>query len=193
MAESNDAASRQATGREQERALVARVLVGDQRAARELYDAHADNVFKQALRRCQDVDRSRDLTQESFIRVFSRLSGFRGDSALSSWVYRVAHSVIANAHRQERVRAAALAVEQLGADATDAGGDVDHVLRDRLHAAIRALPPIYRRTLIMHDLEGYTHGDISRALGVPIGTSKSRLMLARRRVRAALPRVLTSN
>jgi RNA polymerase sigma-70 factor (ECF subfamily) len=57
-----------------------------------------------------------------------------------------------------------------------------------LHAAIRALPLIYQRTLLLHDLEGYTHGDISRLLGVPIGTSKSRLMLARRRVRAALPR-----
>ena len=186
MAESIDAESGATAGREQERALVARVLGGDQRAARELYNAHAANVFRQAFRRCQDVDRSRDLTQESFIRVFARLGGFRGESALASWVYRVAHSVIANAHRQERTRAA-LTVELLSMSAVDVRDEVDHVLRDRLRAAIRALPLIYQRTLIMHDVEGYTHNDIARALGVPVGTSNSRLTLARRRVRAALP------
>jgi RNA polymerase sigma-70 factor (ECF subfamily) len=66
------------------------------------------------------------------------------------------------------------------------GDDVDPVLREKLHRAIDALPEIYRVTLIMHDIEGYTHVEIAQSLGVAEGTCKSRLSLARGKLRAAL-------
>ena len=77
-------------------------------------------------------------------------------------------------------------LEQRDASGSLRSDEVDPVLRDKLHRAIDALPEIYRMTLIMHDIEGYTHIEIAQSLGVAEGTCKSRLSLARAKLRAAL-------
>jgi len=171
--------------RSEEQALIARVLAGDRIAERELYDAHVTRVFRLAYRMCGNTEHARDLTQESFIRVFTQLPRFRGDSALSTWVFRVALSVVSNGRRRERRRETA-DIDAIGPIADERVADADPDLRERLHAAIDALPEIYRVTMVMHDIEGFTHIDIAEATGVAVGTSKSRLSIARARLRATL-------
>ena len=166
--------------------LIARVIAGDRLAARELYDAHAPRVFRLAFRFTGDSDLARELTQETFIRAFAQLGRFRGDSVLSTWLHRVTISVVSNGMRKVRRfrtreadldEAMTLAVESRRADPD---------LRDKLYRAIEELPEIYRVTLIMHDVEGFTHEEIANVLGVAEGTCKSRLSVARAQLREKL-------
>lgn len=166
--------------------LIARVLSGDRTAARDLYDAHATRVFRLAYRLTGDADLAREFTQDTFVRAFNQLSRFRGDSALSTWLHRIAVTVVANAMRKvKRFRARETDLEAAH-PLSDDGPPGDPFIRDRLRHAIDALPEIYRTTLIMHDLEGYTHTEIAEVLGVAEGTCKSRLSVARAQLRAAL-------
>ncbi len=166
--------------------LIARVLAGDRIAARELYDAHAPRVFRLAFRLTGDADLAREFTQDTFVRAFAQLAKFRGDSALSTWLHRITVTVVANAMRKvKRFRERETDLEDVHPFGSDGPG-VDPVLRERLHRAIDDLPEIYRTTLIMHDIEGYTHTEIAEVLGVAEGTCKSRLSQARAQLRAAL-------
>lgn len=166
--------------------LIARAVAGDRLAARELYDAHAPRVFRLAFRFCGDAELARELTQETFIRAFAQLGRFRGDSALSTWLHRVAVSVISNAMRKvKRFRARETDLDEAAPIAAETR-HADPDLRDALHRAIDELPDIYRTTLIMHDVEGYTHEEIASVLGVAEGTCKSRLSVARAQLREKL-------
>jgi len=178
----------QSTYRVSEPDLIARVLAGDRIAARELYDAHATRVYRLAFRLTGDADLAREFTQDTFVRAFSQLARFRGDSALSTWLHRITITVVANAMRKvKRFRERETDLEDVHPYSSDAsGGGADPVLRERLHRAIDALPEIYRVTVIMHDVEGYTHTEIAEVLGVAEGTCKSRLSMARAQLRAAL-------
>jgi RNA polymerase sigma-70 factor, ECF subfamily len=166
--------------------LIARVVAGDRQAARELYDAHAPRVFRLAFRLTGEAELARELVQETFVRAFAQLARFRGDSALSTWLHRVTISVISNAMRKvKRFRARETDLDEASAmPATTRIADPD--LRDRLHRAIDELPEIYRVTLVMHDVEGYTHEEIASVLGVAEGTCKSRLSVARAQIREKL-------
>lgn len=169
-----------------ERRLIARVIAGDRVAGRELYDAHAPRVYRLVYRLAGDEDLAKDFTQETFIRAFGRLHEFRGDAALGTWLHSIAVSVALNGMRKQR------RFRQREADLTEAPdvawnpnrGEPD--LRARLHAAIAELSEIYRTVVIMHDVEGYTHGEIAGILGIPEGTSKARLSAARARLRERL-------
>jgi len=172
-----------------ERLLIQRTLGGDDRAARELYDAHVDRIYRLAFRLTGDDELARDCTQDTFIRAFQHLGDFRGASALSTWLHSIAVSVCLNALRTMR------RLRQRHADLAEAertpspdARRLDPDLRERLHAAIDDLPDLYRVVFVMHDLEGYTHEEIGAALGVPTGTSKARLSRARGRLRKALAR-----
>jgi RNA polymerase sigma-70 factor (ECF subfamily) len=165
--------------------LIARVLAGDRVAARELYNAHAARVYSLAFRLTGDADLAREATQDVFVRAFRQLNRFRGDAALSTWLHRITVTVVATAMRKvKRMRERETDIDDLATVGSES--DVDPVLRDRLHRAIDALPEIYRVTVIMHDIEGYTHLEIAEILGVAEGTCKSRLSLARKQLREAL-------
>jgi RNA polymerase sigma-70 factor (ECF subfamily) len=166
--------------------LIARVVAGDRLAARELYDAHAPRVFRLAFRLTGEADLARELVQETFVRAFAQLGRFRGESALSTWLHRVTLSVVSNAMRKvKRFRARETDLDEAIAMPVVARA-ADPDLRDRLYRAIDELPEIYRLTLVMHDVEGYTHEEIANVLGVAEGTCKSRLSVARAQVRAKL-------
>jgi RNA polymerase sigma-70 factor (ECF subfamily) len=169
-----------------ERFLIARAQQGDRDAARSLYDTHVRRIHRLVFRLCGDEEMARDLTQDTFIRVFDKLSTFRGDSAFATWVHRIAVTVTLNGLRKERRL-------RRGADdldvATDLPAPVDNVdpdLRAKLRAAIEALPPGARASVILHDIEGYTHAEIGAMLGIAEGTSKARLFDARNKLRKAL-------
>jgi len=178
----------QTTPKVNEPELIARVLAGDRLAGRELYDAHAPRVYRLAYRLTGDAELAREFTQDTFVRAFQRLADFRGDAAFSTWIHRITITVVANAMRKvRRLRERETDLSDLDAAPTPSGSRrIDPDLRERLAKAIDGLPEIYRTTLIMHDLEGYTHTEIAGSLGVAEGTCKSRLSAARAQLRAAL-------
>lgn len=166
--------------------LVRRVLDGDPAAERELYDAHVDRVYRLAYRMTGDGDQAAEYTQDAFVRVFDRLGDYRGEAALSTWITSVALSVIYNGMRKvKRFR-------QREADLDDAvplastTRRAEPDLKQKLAAAIEALPEGYRTVFTMHDIEGYTHEEIATALGVQEGTSKAQLSRARAKLRTML-------
>jgi RNA polymerase sigma-70 factor, ECF subfamily len=169
-----------------DRELIGRVLAGDPGAERALYDAHVDRIFRLVYRMAGDLDRAQDWVQETFIRAFDRLAGFRGDSALGTWLCSIAISVSLNGLRQvRRAREREVSLDDAG-PVGHHPREADPDLRTRLGEAIGALPDGYRTVFLMHDVEGYTHDEIARTLGVQPGTSKAQLFRARARLRDAL-------
>ena len=171
-----------------EREVIARVRAGDAVAERQLYDAHVDRVYRLAYRLAGDDDLAQDFTQETFIRAFERIEGFRGEAAFGTWLYAIATSVVLNGLRKvKRFRKREADLDDavaIGASSTDADPD----LKEKLANAVDDLPLKYRTVFVMHDVEGYTHEEIGAALGVPPGTSKAQLSRARARLRQALSR-----
>lgn len=169
-----------------ERALVARAAAGEPDAQRALYDAHVDRVYRLTYRMAGDDDLARDFTQDAFIRAFGKLGEFRGESAFGTWLHTIAVSVALNGLRKvKRLRTRETGMEEVESlGTTPRRADPD--LRDRLHAAIDALPPGYRTVFVMHDVEGFTHEEIGRTLGIETGTSKAQLFRARARLRERL-------
>ena len=166
--------------------LIGRVLAGDPSAERALYDAHVDRVFRLVYRMAGDLDRAQDYTQETFIKAFGRLTEFRGEAALSTWLGSIAISVTLNGLRKaKRSREREVLLDEgltIGRIPPEAEPD----LKDRLAQAIDDLPDGYRVVFVMHDVEGYTHEEIAGSLGVHPGTSKAQLSRARARLRESL-------
>lgn len=167
--------------------LIDRASSGDAAAFRSLYDTHVDRVYRLAYRMCGDEDMARDMTQDTFIRVHQRLGQFRGDAAFSTWLHSIAVSVTLNGLRKrKRIQSREHDLDQVPTLEAAPARRAEPDLRDRLRAAIEALPDIYRSVFVMHDLEGYNHMEIATALDVAEGTSKARLSRARSRLREAL-------
>ena len=166
--------------------LIARVLAGDRLAARELYDAHAPRIYRLTFRIAGDPDLAEEFTQDTFVKAFTKLSQFRGDASLATWLHTIAVTVSINGIRKLRRRRAREADIEVAASigASDRLGQPD--LRDRLAAAIEALPEKLRITVVLHDIEGFTHPEIAEMTGVPEGTCKTRLAGGRARLREAL-------
>lgn len=166
--------------------LVERARAGDQVAFRALYEASVERIFRLTYRMAGEEDLARDFTQETFLRAWQRLDQFRGDAAFSTWLHSIAVSVSLNGLRKiDRHRKRERSLEDAAPVASRSRG-IDGPARDRLKEAVDALPEMYRVVFLMHDLEGYSHGEIAQALGVAEGTSKARLFRARRRLRESL-------
>lgn len=166
--------------------LIERVLAGDAVAARTMYDAHVDRVYRLCYRMAGEDHLAQDFTQETFVRAFTKLDGFRGDSALGTWIGAIATSVSLNGLRKVkrfRDRETDLSEELRRGPGS---ADLEPDLQEKLTRAIDGLPEGYRTVFIMHDLEGYTHEEIGQTLGVQAGTSKSQLFRARRKLRDEL-------
>ena len=169
-----------------DRQRVDRALGGDRAAQRELYEAHVDRVYRLAFRMVGEDALARDLTQDTFVRAFEKLDGFRGDAAFSTWLHSVATSVILNGlRRRKRIETRERQVERLP-ETGMTPEEPEPDLKERLTRAVRALPEAYRAVFVMHDLEGFTHREIAEALDVKTGTSKARLSRARARLRIEL-------
>jgi RNA polymerase sigma-70 factor (ECF subfamily) len=170
-----------------ERELIERVLGGDSFAERELYNRHVDRVYRLAYRLADgDGEMARDFTQDVFVRAFDRLADFRGDAALSTWLYSITVSVALNGMRRVKRWRSREADLNEATSLGDGLGSVEPDLKNRLRLAIDRLPLKYRVVFLMYDVEGYTHDEIGSALGMPAGTSKARLSRARARLRDEL-------
>jgi len=175
-----------ARGRVSERQLVARVVDGDPLAQRELYESHVDRVYRLAYRLAGEDELARDFTQLTFIRAFERIGDFRFESSLATWLHTIGVSIALNGLRKmktARTREAPIeAASSIGSVSREAEPD----LKVRLKIAIDSLGEKYRTVFLMHDVEGFTHEEIGAALGIPSGTSKTRLFQGRAKLREAL-------
>ena len=154
-------------------------------AGRTLYDTHAPRVYSLAYRLSGDPEKAREFTQDTFVRAFSRLAQFRGDAAFSTWLHRIVVTVVSNARRSEVRIAREVALDEAHSIEMTAP-EAEPDLKERIARAVNNLSEVYRTTLILHDIEGYTHAEIASMLGVPEGTSKSRLSAARAQLREEL-------
>lgn len=167
-----------------ERALCQSVVeAGDERAFRELYRRHTPALYQLVLRMLGGSQPdAEDVVQEAWIRAVRKLGGFRWESSLRTWLSAIALNQARESLRR-RGRAPVTELEgglELPARPTHDGERMD------LERAIARLPAGYRSVLVLHDIEGFTHEEISRHLEIAVGTSKSQLFDARRAMRALL-------
>jgi RNA polymerase sigma-70 factor, ECF subfamily len=170
---------------------VALAAGGDRQAFERLYRAHANRVYSLCTRMCGSRAQGEELTQDVFVRTWEKLPQFRGESAFSTWLHRLAVNVVLNARKTEGKQAS----RTDGSDVDDErwGGDVGarapmHIERMDLTDAIAKLPPGARRVFVLHDVEGYKHEEIAEMCGITSGGSKAQLHRARLLLREALER-----
>ena len=179
--------------REQEAAIVRKVLGGDANAFETLVLEYEKNVYNRALRMTGNSEDAADMTQEAFIKAYNSLQSFRGDSKFSVWLYRIVSNVCLDFLRSKNRRpTVSLSVED--DDGEDAQLDVadesqspelllDRKLtRDSVRRGLDSLPPDYRQILLLREIQGLSYDEIAQALSLEVGTVKSRIFRARKRL-----------
>jgi RNA polymerase sigma-70 factor, ECF subfamily len=173
---------------------IERAKQGDQSAFKLLYDLHKRRVFSLCLRMTQNTASAEDLTQEAFLQLFRKIGTFRGESAFSTWLHRMAVNVVLMQLRKKNLPIIPLddategdeegtVKKEPGAPDERLTGSIDRL---RLQRAVDSLPPGYRTIFILHDVEGYEHNEIAEMVGCSIGNSKSQLHKARLKLRELL-------
>lgn len=149
-----------------------------------LYREHAGRVYSVVRRLAGDDALADDLAQEAWIRAFEKLDLFRGDASFGTWMYRLATNTALNRLRSDsRHRELEAEASSDGIHGRSSAVDEAVINQKVLQEALDRLPDGYRQVLVLHDVEGLTHQEISEALEVAVGTSKSQLHKARARMR----------
>ena len=170
--------------------LIGRFLSGDAGAFADLVDRHRQRVYNLCLRLLGDPDDAADASQDTFLSVLTKLDGFRGDAAFTTWVHRIAvnacYDLTRKRRRQPMLRAAGDADDShdLGPAVPDPADELAGT-RDAV-TALRAIPEEFRVALVLADLQDLAYEEIAQVLDVPIGTVKSRI----HRGRVALARAM---
>lgn len=178
-----EGAGRGAVGLVDETALVAACRRGNRAAMERLYVLHRRRVFNLIIR-IAGAAVAEELSQEVFIKIFKNLVNFRGDSQLTTWIYRLTVNTTLT-YMTRRPRHLPLD-EQAEEPAAAEGPLANPALRLRIERAMKRLPDGYRAVLVLHDVEGLNHEEIADILGCRVGTSKSQLHKARLRMRELL-------
>jgi RNA polymerase sigma-70 factor, ECF subfamily len=180
--------------------LVKRAQRGDADAFASLFHQHKARIYSVCLRMTNNTAEAEDLTQDAFLQVFRKLSTFRGDSALSTWLYRIAVNTVLMHFRKKALRQISLD-EPYNQDAKtvrrEYGSRDDRLIgsvdRIALARAIKELPDGYRTIFLLHEVEGYEHQEIAELLDCSVGNSKSQLHKAKLRIRELLGRTREEN
>ncbi|MEO5895069.1 MAG: RNA polymerase sigma factor [Vicinamibacterales bacterium] len=177
-------------GRAEEMALIERCRRGDLGAFEEIYKAHSGKLYSLACRMLGNPTEAEDLLQEIFLSAHRKLEGFRGESALGTWLYRLATNQCLDYLRSRAARSNQL-TDTIDDDPTllDARsrGIADRtVAKMDLERAVAQLPEGARAAFVLHDVQGLEHREVAAALGIAEGTSKSQVHKARLRLRALL-------
>lgn len=167
---------------------VADAARGDEPAFERVYRAHVARVYALALRLADDAGHADQLTQDVFVRVWERLSTFRGESSFSTWLHRLAVNVILTDRRSAWRRTRQVVPSGDLIDLEPVAHTPAPGVRLDLDQAIAGLPPGARTVFVLHDVEGYQHQEIAALTGIAVGTSKAQLFRARRLLREALDR-----
>jgi RNA polymerase sigma-70 factor (ECF subfamily) len=170
---------------------IARAQQGDESAFEAIYKAHQKRVYHLCLRMTGNVPEAEDLTQEAFLQVFRKIQTFRGESAFSTWLHRLAVNVVLM--RRRRKKHVEISMEtSVQNDKSESqrwefavpdlvlSGVIDRL---SLELAVAELPEGYREVFLMHDVLGYEHHEIAEAQGYTVGNSKSQLHKARMKLR----------
>ncbi|MGB6387541.1 MAG: sigma-70 family RNA polymerase sigma factor [Terriglobales bacterium] len=177
-----------------EGSLVHRAQRGDEQAFATLYQLHKKRVYSVCLQMTKDVADAEDLTQEAFLQVFRSVNSFRGDSAFSTWLYRIAvNTVLMKLRRRksppllsldEPVSAESPSLKrEVGKADPSLSGAVDRIA---LRRAVEELPAGCRQIFDLHEVEGYQHHEIAEILQCSVGNSKSQLHKAKLKMRDIL-------
>jgi RNA polymerase sigma-70 factor, ECF subfamily len=176
--------------REAELALVARCRQGELGAFEELYRANARRLYSVAYRMLGNPADAEDLLQEIFLTAHRKLDLFRGDSALGTWLYRLAVNLCLDYLRSRAGRSIQLTDsldDEPGlSDASSRGLAERTVTKMDLERALAQLPIGCRTAFVLHDVEGLEHREVAEVMGIAEGTSKSQVHKARLRLRGLL-------
>jgi len=184
-----DPRKRQASGLNEAEAIE-KAKQGDAEAFEFLYSLHKRRVYSLCLRMTSNAAEAEDLTQEAFLQLFRKIGTFRGESAFSTWLHRMAVNVVLMQLRKKSLPVVPLEdtleteeespKKEPGAPDIRLAGAVDRL---QLQRAIDHLPPGYRTIFVLHDVEGFEHNEIADMVGCSIGNSKSQLHKARLKLR----------
>ena len=183
--------------REEELAVVERVRAGDVNAYEALVAAHEKNVYNLALRMTGNPADAEDMAQEAFLKAYRSLSEFRGDSKFSVWLYRIVSNVCLDfLRRQKRRQTVSLSVEddegeETQLDIPDLAQSPEELLerrmtREAVQKGLALLPPDHRQILLLREIQGLSYEEIAQALQIEVGTVKSRIFRARKKLCAFL-------
>jgi RNA polymerase sigma-70 factor (ECF subfamily) len=177
-------------GRQDELALLERCRRGDLGAFEELYRTHAGRLYSVALRLVRNPADAEDLLQEIFLAAHRKLDTFRGESALGTWLYRLATNLCLDHLRSRTGRSRqvtdSIDDEQGLFDIASSTLAAQTVTKMDLERALARLPEGCRAAFVLHDVEGLEHREVAQILGVAEGTSKSQVHKARLKLRAIL-------
>lgn len=166
-------------------------------AFEELYRRHNRRVYSLCLRMTQNVEEAEDLAQETFIQFFRKAGSFRGDSAFTTWLHRLTVNQVLMHFRKRKARDEKTTedgeIPEQIVLGTEDSAKMPVVDRIALGKAMAQLPPCYRAVFILHDVEGHEHDEIGRMQGCSVGTSKSQLHKARKKLRWLLMQQSTKN
>jgi RNA polymerase sigma-70 factor (ECF subfamily) len=178
---------------------IRRAQAGDPAVFEYLYRLHSRRVYALCLRMVKDAAEAEDLTQETFLLLFRKIHTFRGESAFSTWLHRLAVNLVLMRLRKKSLpsfsieaipdtddETAPLRSLELGAPDPILEGAIDRL---NLARCIQQLPAGFRKIFVLHDIQGYRHREIANLLGRSVGDSKSQLHKARKRLRESLREV----
>ena len=181
-----------------EAALIQRCAARDEDACAELVTEHQRMVYQLSLNLLGDHNEALDLSQEVFLRVFRTLPGFRGQSTLRTWIYRIVVNQARNRQRfwRRRHRSQQVSLDEHIRDhgelpAQGDGGSPDRLfgrkqLAERIRTALDQLPFDQKTALVLREIDGLSYEEIGFSLGIAVGTVKSRLARAREALRGQL-------
>jgi RNA polymerase sigma-70 factor (ECF subfamily) len=175
--------------------IIKRAQQGDAAMFEELYRKHSGRVYAVCMRMVKDPSEAEDLTQETFLLLFRKIHTFRGESAFSTWLHRLAVNGVLMRLRRKSLPAVSIdgpldpdelsgpPVIEIGCTDVLLAGSLDRI---NLHRCIKRLPPGSRTVFVLHDVRGYKHQEIADILGRSVGDSKSQLHRARAQLRSLL-------
>jgi RNA polymerase sigma-70 factor, ECF subfamily len=179
---------------ESERSLVRRAQRGDEQAFATLFQGHKKRVYSVCLLMTKDMAEAEDLTQEAFLQVFRSVGSFRGDSAFSTWLYRVAVNTVLMKLRRRKSPPVVSLDEPVSPESPSLRRDVGKadpqlsgaIDRIALRRAMQELPEGCRQIFALHEVQGYQHHEIAKMLDCSVGNSKSQLHKAKMKMRDLL-------
>src|SRR5476649_912032 len=164
---------------------------GDAGAFERIYRLHSRRVYALCLRMVSNTAEAEDLTQDAFLQLFRKIATFRGESAFSTWLHRLAVNVVLMKLRKKTAIVSSLDEitepdDESSGPRRDFGGPdlrlAGSIDRMNLQRAIEQLPAGYKSVFVLHDMQGYEHNEIAVIMGCSIGNSKSQLHKARMRL-----------
>lgn len=158
--------------------LIKACLNNDRLAQKQLYEKYSSAMYTVAYRITNDFELANDVLQEAFIKIFKNLASFRGESTIGAWIKTI---VVRTALSKIKKRIITEPLEDHAINKTvDWGTSIDV---DYLEKAIQALPDGYRSVFTLIEIEGYSHKEVAELLDISVGTSKSQLFYAKKRLR----------